>query len=298
MQFWNARKHLQGFANSHLTEIGTQQAEQAGDYIKSRFQDVQAVYSSDLKRAADTAAAVARKLELPVQHDSRLRETNLGVFQGSTWDDVAERFSSHLSEFTSDSRYCVPGGESHASKYCRVVHALHCILHKHRHTKGPIVVVCHGGIAREVHRAATREALLHSGKSAVKVPNACISLLKYEWADRGGCFECLDSHLPDGALRYSDVVPCGLEVCVKHYTADKHLQNEEHCLTLHGREVLQPDDAIRTVPVPLTHSQWHSSAPGTPNSVEEVLPQAVPLAKCGRLVIQEWGITEHLQHVT
>jgi len=300
LQHWNARKQLQGFANSHLTEIGEAQARQAGEYIARRFSNVQAVYSSDLKRASDTAQAIAEKLQLPVQHDTRLRETNLGVFQGNTWAGVAEHFEVSLAAFTSDSRTCVPGGESHASKYCRVVHALHCILHEHMHTPGPVVIVCHGGIAREVHRAATRDPLLYSGKAAVHVPNACISLLGYAWADKAACSSsCSHAHLPQAALRYEDVVPCGLQLCKDTYMAAQHTQQDAHTLTLHGREVLLPDDSIRAVPVPLTAEQWAgTAAPGTPGSVEVALPAKVPLAKCGQLSIEQWGITEHLQHVT
>ena len=300
LQHWNARKHLQGFANSLLTEIGEEQAHHAGEYIARRFPDACAVYSSDLKRAADTAQAIADQLKLSVTLDERLRETNLGIFQGSSWPEVADRFADSLSDFTADSRACVPGGESHASKYCRVVHALHHILHEHMHGTGPVVVVCHGGIAREVHRAATREPLLHSGKTAVKVPNACISLLAYNWQDKSACDSvvCRAAHLPEGALAYSDIVPCGLQQCAAQYTQDQHPQKEGHELTLHGREVLLPTDRIRSVPVPLTAAQWEAAAPCTPGSVEHTLPTAVPLAKCGELRIEEWGITEHLKHVT
>jgi probable phosphoglycerate mutase len=295
LQHWNARKHLQGCSDSHLTDVGQEQAEQAGRYLLKRFGKVAAIYASDLKRASHTASAIGKHLQMDIQHDERLRETNLGIFQGITWKEVSELYPEALADFSGDSRTCVPGGESHASKYCRVAAALHDFAHVHKDADAPIVVVCHGGIAREVHRQATRDPLLARSPTGVSVPNACISLLEYKWQDKQACSPaCAHAHLPEGHLRFSDVVPCGKDACSSAYHQRGQGSHVQGALHLHDREVLLPSASTLTCAVPLTAEQW-SAEEDLPAAL---LPGAVPLARCGELHVQEWGITEHLQHVT
>jgi broad specificity phosphatase PhoE len=83
---WNAGGRVQGQTDVPLNEIGRQQAVDAAELLL-RLQPAM-IISSDLKRAADTAAALAALTGLPVRYDERLRERYFGAWQGLTMAEV------------------------------------------------------------------------------------------------------------------------------------------------------------------------------------------------------------------
>ena len=87
---WNAVGRWQGHTDRPLTELGRRQAAE----LAERLADVEldAVYSSDLLRAVETAEPVAKRLGLPLQTLPELREVDVGTWAGLTRDEVAERF--------------------------------------------------------------------------------------------------------------------------------------------------------------------------------------------------------------
>ncbi len=80
----NAGGVWQGQLDTELSEVGEQQATDAA--IALRDKQFAAIWSSDLRRAHATARAVAG--DRPVHTDARLREINVGLWQGRTMDDV------------------------------------------------------------------------------------------------------------------------------------------------------------------------------------------------------------------
>jgi broad specificity phosphatase PhoE len=94
---WNATDRIQGHRDIDLDEVGRGQAAAAAAAIAACQPD--AIVSSDLRRAMDTAAPLAAATGLPVRTDPRLRERYLGELQGLTgaqasagWPDVTERW--------------------------------------------------------------------------------------------------------------------------------------------------------------------------------------------------------------
>jgi glucosyl-3-phosphoglycerate phosphatase len=85
---WNANHRVQGQTDVALNAIGRQQAVDAAELLVAKRPD--AIVSSDLHRAADTAAALAARTSLPVRYDKRLRERYFGDWQGRTMAEVAE----------------------------------------------------------------------------------------------------------------------------------------------------------------------------------------------------------------
>jgi glucosyl-3-phosphoglycerate phosphatase len=85
---WNASGRVQGHTDVPLNAVGRQQAVEAADLLARLRPD--AIVSSDLRRAADTAAALADRTGLPVGYDKRLRERFFGAWQGLTMAEVAE----------------------------------------------------------------------------------------------------------------------------------------------------------------------------------------------------------------
>ena len=85
---WNAGRRVQGQSDVPLNDLGRQQAVDAAELLVSFRPD--AIVSSDLRRAADTAAALAALTGRTVEHDERLRERHFGAWQGLTMAQVAE----------------------------------------------------------------------------------------------------------------------------------------------------------------------------------------------------------------
>lgn len=93
---WNAAGRFQGRADPPLDEVGRRQADDCGKELASRFDqaglDGPVIFSSDLRRAADTAAAVAGAFALPFRTDPGLREVDVGLWEGLTAAEAQNRF--------------------------------------------------------------------------------------------------------------------------------------------------------------------------------------------------------------
>ena len=138
---WNAEGRLQGQTDRSLSDYGRRQARQLADALEG--EELEAIYSSDLVRARETAEIVGRRLELPVQLDHDLREKDWGTWEGLT---AVER---DRVEFV---------GESTEAHQERTLQALRRISELHP-GEGVVLVVTHGGSMRRVQTAAMRLAL-------------------------------------------------------------------------------------------------------------------------------------------
>jgi phosphoserine phosphatase len=142
---WNATRRWQGHADRPLTEKGREQARALAERL--RHVELDAVYSSDLRRAADTAAAVSNEvIELPA-----LREVDVGSWSGLTRAEAEERFPDGVARW----REGFPGwddGESYEELTRRVLGAVLEIAR--RHEGGRVLVVSHGGPIRALHATA------------------------------------------------------------------------------------------------------------------------------------------------
>lgn len=86
----NAGNIWQGHLDTELSAVGRAQAAAAASVVAG-FGPA-AIWSSDLSRAMETAAAVASVAGLSVTYDARLREVDVGRWQGMTAGDVAEQY--------------------------------------------------------------------------------------------------------------------------------------------------------------------------------------------------------------
>jgi probable phosphoglycerate mutase len=84
---WNAGRRVQGQTDVPLNDLGRQQAAESAELLEKYRPD--AIVSSDLSRAAETAAALAALTGREVEHDERLRERCFGAWQGLTMAEVA-----------------------------------------------------------------------------------------------------------------------------------------------------------------------------------------------------------------
>lgn len=139
---YNAVGRMQGHLDSALTEIGWNQARFAVPAL-ARFAP-ELVISSDLRRAADTAAVFTEAIGAPLRVDKRLRETHLGAWQGLTGAEVDQQWPGERERWRQDPEWAPPGGESRTDVAARahevVVDALE---HEHAYT---LLFAAHGGL--------------------------------------------------------------------------------------------------------------------------------------------------------
>ncbi|MFB6120344.1 MAG: histidine phosphatase family protein [Halobacteriaceae archaeon] len=145
---WNREQLLQGWAPARLTDRGREQAARLGDTLAERY-DVDRILSSDLHRTEETAAVLREHVEAPVTFDSALRERDIGVYQGLSVAEMAERFPEYgLGESGSDAAHRRPeSGESLVAVRERVIERWETMLAECEPNE-TVLVVTHGGPIR------------------------------------------------------------------------------------------------------------------------------------------------------
>ena len=108
----NAAGIFTGHSGFPLSELGHTQAERTAEYIKVRY-PVNAVYSSDLPRAFQTAEHIALAFDLPVVTDARFREINGGAWERKQFDCLQDMYPEEFAVWKTDlgNARCT-GGES------------------------------------------------------------------------------------------------------------------------------------------------------------------------------------------
>ena len=136
---WNKLKRIQGGgSDTPLNEKGVQQAQSLA--LKLKPERVQAIYSSRLQRALDTALAIARYHQLEVDSEPSLNEIDAGEMEGTPIDKIG----SHLDQLLikqDGSIFKTHGGESLAEVQQRAWSTIQRLVDKHH--DGVIVVVSH-----------------------------------------------------------------------------------------------------------------------------------------------------------
>jgi alpha-ribazole phosphatase len=143
---WSATNRFCGYSDILLSRTGHAQ----GRWLAQRLQreNIQAIYSSDLKRARDTAEYIAAYHQQPVsiKISALWREINFGDWEGLTYHVIAEQYKDQLAFFTDPLHHAPPNGESLADLLQRLQLAITQILTET--TEGEIAIVSHGGPLR------------------------------------------------------------------------------------------------------------------------------------------------------
>ncbi|PZF88275.1 histidine phosphatase family protein [Micromonospora deserti] len=142
---WNAAGRVQGQTDVPLNDLGREQARAAAPLLAALRPD--AIIASDLRRAADTAAALAALTGLPVRADARLRERYFGHWQGLALTEAAERFPAEYARWRAGDPDPGAGIESLDDLGKRVGAALQEAADAV--PGGTVVVAMHGGGARQ-----------------------------------------------------------------------------------------------------------------------------------------------------
>ncbi|MGC4078530.1 MAG: histidine phosphatase family protein [Rubrivivax sp.] len=153
---WNVGQRIQGQLDIGLNRVGRWQAARAAEALAD--EGLEAIYSSDLARAADTAAAIGAVAGVPVTPEPALRERAFGRFEGQSFPELEQRWPEETRRWRRrDPDWGPEGGERLVDFYGRVVPAALALAA--RHPGQTIALVAHGGVLDCLYRAATRIAL-------------------------------------------------------------------------------------------------------------------------------------------
>src|SRR4051794_655460 len=135
----STERRFSGRGDPELTEKGWAQARAAAARFSGR--DITAVVASPLRRAAQTASAVAEAVGGVVVTDDDLVETDFGDWEGHTWAEIQSEWPDALAAWLADPAAAPPGGESFTAVFARVARARERLAAAYG--GGTIVVVSH-----------------------------------------------------------------------------------------------------------------------------------------------------------
>jgi probable phosphoglycerate mutase len=134
-------RRFSGIGDPPLTDIGRAQAAALAARVRALAAPPPAVWTSPLRRAYDTATAVAGALGVEPRVDERLRECDFGEWEGLTFGEIQERAPAALAAWLGNPAVAAPGGESFAAVTTRVRQARDAIVAAH--PGEPVAVVSH-----------------------------------------------------------------------------------------------------------------------------------------------------------
>jgi alpha-ribazole phosphatase len=138
---WNLEQRFQGQSDIPLNETGRKQAQSLAERLAAEHFD--AIYSSDLQRATETANIITQMSGC--KPDLRLREVNFGDWEGLTYDEIKAKHPAVLSAWENDIfKNAPPHGETLEGLAVRVQSMLDELREKHEDQN--ILIVAHGGV--------------------------------------------------------------------------------------------------------------------------------------------------------
>lgn len=180
---WNVEDKMQGISDSPLTGKGIANAKLLGEKLKDFQGGIDIIYSSTMGRASHTAAIIAKELALPVIETDKLRERNMGIFEGYSWDYVKKNFPDEFAKtISTDSDYKIPGGGDSKNDYINLVTSFLDIAAGDELSGKNILAVTHRGFIGFVMRTVL--SIPYHTKGAIIVNNASIAgftLKKGHW---------------------------------------------------------------------------------------------------------------------
>ncbi len=143
---WNQENRWQGQADTPLSETGYDQARQLARRLQNEERPIQAIYTSDLSRARDTADILGQALGIAPLATAAWREMDIGTWSGLTTAEVATRHAEEWARLRQGEDLPRGGGETFAQFQGRLLQSSHRFVRDH--AGGQIVVVTHGGAVR------------------------------------------------------------------------------------------------------------------------------------------------------
>lgn len=184
---WNRQRRIQGQIDIPLSEIGRAQA--LAMAFNAAHHNFSAIYSSDLKRAEQTATALAEREGHEVITLEALRERHYGIFQNVVKDEAEEQYPDAYVHYKNrDLHYDFENGES-LTLFAKRTLDIFLWLARH-HEKQQIAVICHAGLLDVIYRTATGRSL--EIERDFVIPNCALNWFHHD--GQGWHLETWDDH--------------------------------------------------------------------------------------------------------
>lgn len=171
---WNNASRYQGHTDIELSDTGRKQANALAKRLAK--EEINAIYSSDLKRALETAIILAAPHNLPVQTLQELREINFGVWEGLTFEEIRAKYQELADRWHKlPATVRIPGGETFEEVKERAYRIILKLAQKHN--PGTIVVVTHGGTIRAIICALLGIDLNHAFR--IRQDNGSLNIIEF-----------------------------------------------------------------------------------------------------------------------
>ncbi|MQA85630.1 MAG: bifunctional RNase H/acid phosphatase [Streptosporangiales bacterium] len=172
-------KRFAGVGDIGLTETGAAQAQALAERFYAGGGSVDAIVTSSLRRARETAQAISAALELSVLVDDGFRETDFGDWEGLTFADVEAGWPDELAAWLADPTVAPPRGESFAETEERVRQSLDKVVA--RFPGRTVLVVTHVTPVKTLVRLALQAP--HVALYRMHLDVGCVS--EVDWYDDG-----------------------------------------------------------------------------------------------------------------
>jgi broad specificity phosphatase PhoE len=144
----NATGYWQGWSDSPLNSTGHSEAEAIARRLAAEQKQIEALYTSPLRRALQTAQVIGTRLALSPRVLDQLKEIHFGKLEGVTLTEMEDQFPELYAQWQDkmDMTFRWPGGERRADFFARAAQA--CELIRTRHEGDRVIIVAHGGTIR------------------------------------------------------------------------------------------------------------------------------------------------------
>ena len=179
---WNKTKRLQGHSDIPLNADGRKQAETLALTLKG--ERLNAVYSSDLKRAYETAVAIARVHNLPVIADAKFRERCYGACEGLRSEEIKERYPAEYQDWiAAKPDFLFPDGERKTESPRQFHYRAHDAIFEtaKAHIGQTIAIITHFGVLETAYREAKGIPL----GIVNRMPVLNTSINRFRWSEDG-----------------------------------------------------------------------------------------------------------------
>lgn len=157
-----------------LTDVGVEQYHQLKDRLAG--QPIAACYTSDLTRCTTGAGIICGALGIEPVARPELRELNIGIWEGLTWQEITARWPEEWQARLADLvNYRVPQGENLLDVADRVMPVIREVVE--RHQGQDVLVVAHGGVNRVILLNAIGAPL--AGMFNIEQSYGCYNIIDY-----------------------------------------------------------------------------------------------------------------------
>lgn len=176
---WNKELRYQGHRDIPLSDNGRQQAQKVRDRLAG--ERIDAFYASDLSRALETARIAAEPHGREVLPVPELRETNFGLWEGLTYNEIVAAYGEEMKKWREDPLvHRIPGGETLTEVAERCMSGIHRIIAGH--PDQTVLVAAHGGTIRLVVGSVLGLDLKSFWK--IKQDNVAVNVIEFYSNDR------------------------------------------------------------------------------------------------------------------